>query len=254
MLCRVVGNDAARRATGRAGGRRCGARIHEEFWVRETGFYALAIDGAGPAGSDDHVEPGASLVHRRRAARPRGAASSTCCMDDGMFNGWGVRTLARGQAVFNPLSYHNGSVWPHDNALVALGAARHERSDAALRILEGLYDGVAALSRAGACPSCSAGSVAARATSSCTTRCRARRRRGRRARSSCCCRRASAFAPDAAARCADHLRSPRLPAFCDQIDLAGLRVGNSRVSLHFDAARRAHALRRARRDRRSRCA
>jgi glycogen debranching enzyme len=56
------------------------------------------------------------------------------------FNGWGVRTLAVGEARYNPLSYHNGSVWPHDNSLIACGLARYGHKDLAGQILLGLLD------------------------------------------------------------------------------------------------------------------
>jgi glycogen debranching enzyme len=56
-----------------------------------------------------------------------------------MYTGWGIRTLARGQTAYNPLSYHNGSVWPHDNALAALGMARYGLQDAAMTVLAGLF-------------------------------------------------------------------------------------------------------------------
>jgi glycogen debranching enzyme len=113
-------------------------RLHEAFWVEETGFYALALDGEGQKVPTITSNPGHLLFCN---ACPPEVASRVVdvLLSDGMFNGWGVRTLARGQAVFNPLSYHNGSVWPHDNALIALGAARAGRQDAALKLLDGLH-------------------------------------------------------------------------------------------------------------------
>ena len=59
---------------------------------------------------------------------------------DDSFSGWGVRTVASGDARFNPMSYHNGSVWPHDNALIAYGLSRYRLADESLRILTGLFD------------------------------------------------------------------------------------------------------------------
>jgi glycogen debranching enzyme len=56
------------------------------------------------------------------------------------FSGWGVRTVARTAARYNPISYHNGSVWPHDNALIALGCARYGLKEPVLRIFTGLFD------------------------------------------------------------------------------------------------------------------
>jgi glycogen debranching enzyme len=56
-----------------------------------------------------------------------------------LYSGWGIRTVGRGQTVYNPISYHNGTVWPHDNALAALGMARYGFQPRALQVLEGLY-------------------------------------------------------------------------------------------------------------------
>ncbi len=55
------------------------------------------------------------------------------------FSGWGIRTVAKGEARFNPMSYHNGSARPHDNALIALGFARYGMKDATMRVFEGLF-------------------------------------------------------------------------------------------------------------------
>jgi glycogen debranching enzyme len=229
MLCRVVGNDRrADQLVVQADALR--RRIQEEFWVRETGFYALAVDGAGRQVPTITSNPG-HLLFTDGVPPDRATRLVDVLMSEGMFNGWGVRTLARGQAVFNPLSYHNGSVWPHDNALIALGAARHDRSDAALRIIEGLYEASLHFRR-GRLPelfcglgrgegdflvhypvSCSPQAWASGAFFLLLQAC-------------------LGLAPDAASRCLT-IRSPRLPAFCDKIDLRNLRVGNSRVSLHF---------------------
>ncbi|MCU1277747.1 MAG: Amylo-alpha-16-glucosidase, partial [bacterium] len=205
-------------------------RIHEEFWVRETGFYALAIDGMGRQVPTITSNPG-HLLFVDGLPRDRASRIVDVLLSDGMFNGWGVRTLARGQAVFNPLSYHNGSVWPHDNALIALGAARHDRGDAALRILEGLYHASLHFRR-GRLPelfcglgrgegdflvhypvSCSPQAWASGAFFLLLQAC-------------------LGFQPNAADRCLV-VRDPRLPDFIEKIDLCNLRVGNASVSLHF---------------------
>jgi glycogen debranching enzyme len=57
----------------------------------------------------------------------------------GCFSGWGIRTVARSAARYNPISYHNGSVWPHDNAMIALGLSRYGLKDAVLRVFTGLF-------------------------------------------------------------------------------------------------------------------
>src|SRR5262249_10137684 len=56
------------------------------------------------------------------------------------FSGWGIRTLPSTEARYNPISYHNGSVWPHDNALIAFGLARYGFKECALRVLDALFD------------------------------------------------------------------------------------------------------------------
>jgi glycogen debranching enzyme len=61
-------------------------------------------------------------------------------MSEASFGGWGVRTVAAGEARYNPMSYHNGSIWPHDNALTAAGLARYGFTDAATRILNAMFD------------------------------------------------------------------------------------------------------------------
>jgi len=61
-------------------------------------------------------------------------------MDDRMFAGWGIRTVAAGEPRYNPMSYHNGSIWPHDNALVAFGLARYGFTDRAARIMSAMLD------------------------------------------------------------------------------------------------------------------
>ncbi len=61
-------------------------------------------------------------------------------MSDEMFNGWGIRTLSSKEVRYNPMSYHNGSVWPHDTALIAYGFARYGFTQEALRLMQGLFD------------------------------------------------------------------------------------------------------------------
>ena len=74
------------------------------------------------------------------ASHERADAVTASLLGDAMFSGWGVRTLAAGQIRYNPMSYHNGSIWPHDNAIAALGMARYGEADGAARIVEGLFD------------------------------------------------------------------------------------------------------------------
>ncbi len=59
------------------------------------------------------------------------------------FSGWGIRTIAKDESRYNPMSYHNGSIWPHDNALIALGLARYGAHDGVERVFKGLVDAAA---------------------------------------------------------------------------------------------------------------
>jgi glycogen debranching enzyme len=77
----------------------------------------------------------AGIVHPERAAR-----MARTLLGPDSFSGWGVRTLATGEARYNPMSYHNGSVWPHDNALIAQGLARYGFGDMAPRIWTGQFE------------------------------------------------------------------------------------------------------------------
>src|SRR5207244_7759050 len=70
--------------------------------------------------------------------RARSLAKSLLSPDS--FSGWGIRTLARGQRPYNPLSYHNGTVWPHDNSMVAMGLSHYGMQRGAARILTALYE------------------------------------------------------------------------------------------------------------------
>ncbi len=113
-------------------------RIDRDFWCERTQYWALALDGANRPVETITSNPG-HLAFCRALPRERLPRLAEVLIDEGMYSGWGVRTLARGQAVFNPLSYHNGTVWPHDNALIAWGLALNGFGGEALRILEGLY-------------------------------------------------------------------------------------------------------------------
>ena len=113
------------------------ARFADKFWDDELGTFVLALDGskrpcrvrssnAGHALWSGIAEP----AHARRTAET--------LMADGSFSGWGIRTLDAAEVRYNPMSYHNGSVWPHDNALIAAGFARYGFDDLGLRLFESM--------------------------------------------------------------------------------------------------------------------
>ncbi|ALA58927.1 amylo-alpha-1,6-glucosidase [Nitrospira moscoviensis] len=114
-------------------------RFERAFWCEDLGTYALALDGAGRSCRVRASNAGhclwAGIADPERAARTARLLLSPAC-----FSGWGVRTIATSEIRYNPMSYHNGSVWPHDNALIAAGMARYGHHEGALRILAGLFD------------------------------------------------------------------------------------------------------------------
>jgi len=73
----------------------------------------------------------------------RARRSARALLSPAFFSGWGVRTVAEGEACYNPMSYHNGSIWPHDNSVIAAGCARYGCKDEALRIVTALFDATA---------------------------------------------------------------------------------------------------------------
>ncbi len=117
-------------------------RFEDAFWCEELSTYALALDGekrpcrvmtsnAGHALFSGIASPGRAERTAETLLGRRG------------FSGWGIRTVAAEQARYNPMAYHNGSIWPHDNALIAMGFARYGLRSQALRLFEGLFDAAA---------------------------------------------------------------------------------------------------------------
>src|SRR5262249_8172961 len=113
------------------------ARFSRDFWLEHERTVAIALDGdkrpCRVMSSNAAHCLATGLLNREQAE-----ALAQRLMSEQMFSGWGVRTLASGERRYNPMSYHNGSVWPHDNALVAAGLARFKKSQDAIRILDGL--------------------------------------------------------------------------------------------------------------------
>jgi glycogen debranching enzyme len=114
-------------------------RFNEEFWDEEAGFYAYALDGAKKKVMSTVSNVGhclwSGIVAPERAARVVARL-----MRPDMNSGWGIRTLSAEHPAFNPYSYHNGAVWPHDNAIIALGCRRYGFPLAAAQIASDLND------------------------------------------------------------------------------------------------------------------
>jgi glycogen debranching enzyme len=114
-------------------------RFHDAFWCERIGSYALALDGQGEA-CEVRASNAGHCLWTGLASKTAASAIARQLMAPSSFNGWGIRTLDEGEARYNPMSYHNGSVWPHDNALIALGLARYGHTPEAMRVLMGLFD------------------------------------------------------------------------------------------------------------------
>ena len=112
--------------------------VEEQFWMEDEGFYAVALDGDGQqcraiASNAGHLLfTGLPSLERARRVTKRLLTAE-------FRTGWGIRTLEVGQARFNPMSYHNGSVWPHDTAMAAAGMAAYGERDAVAEILAEIY-------------------------------------------------------------------------------------------------------------------
>jgi glycogen debranching enzyme len=113
--------------------------FEEKFWCEELSVYALALDGAKQpcrvVSSNSGQVLLTGIADPARAARVAQTLLGPSC-----FSGWGIRTLGLSEPHYNPMSYHNGSVWPHDNGLIALGLARYGHKQATAQIFNALFD------------------------------------------------------------------------------------------------------------------
>ncbi|HXG76580.1 MAG TPA: amylo-alpha-1,6-glucosidase, partial [Gaiellaceae bacterium] len=116
------------------------ARFDERFWVPERGgFYALALDGEKRP-VDSRCSNMGHLLWSGIVPPERVPTVVDQLLTEQLWSGWGIRTMASDEAAYNPLSYHNGTVWPHDTALAAWGLARHGYVEAARRVARALVE------------------------------------------------------------------------------------------------------------------
>ena len=117
-------------------------RFESAFWCDEIGSYAIALDGDKEPCRIRSSNAG-QLLFTGICAPEHAARVAASMLGREFFTGWGVRTLSSREKRFNPTSYHNGSIWPHDNALIALGLARYGRARETLALTTGLFDAAA---------------------------------------------------------------------------------------------------------------
>jgi glycogen debranching enzyme len=205
-------------------------RIRTVFWDDELGTFALALDGAKQPVRTATTNAG-HLLWSRVPTVAQGERLRERFLQPDFFSGWGIRTLSAAHPAFNPMSYHDGSVWPHDNALLVLGLALYGHGRAALPIVRAVYEAGAGtnfqrlpelycgMSRGighrpvGYPVSCSPQAWASGALFMMLQA-------------------LLGLYPDAPAGVL-HVRDPVLPDFLDQLTLEGLSIGSSRVALQF---------------------
>lgn len=114
-------------------------RFNRDFWISDLEYCALGLDRNGEplhviASNPGHCIGSGILTddHARKVARR--------IIEDDMFSGWGIRTLSGNEVAFNPMSYHNGSIWPHDNAIIARGFARIGETALVEKTFSGLFN------------------------------------------------------------------------------------------------------------------
>ncbi|MBO0794629.1 MAG: amylo-alpha-1,6-glucosidase, partial [Ktedonobacteraceae bacterium] len=114
-------------------------RFNQDFWIADRGFFALAIDG-----QKRQVDSLTSNIGHLLWSGIIDADKVQSCvnhlMSERLFSGWGVRTMAEGQGGYNPIGYHIGTVWPHDNSIIALGLRRYGYEEEAARIAVGILE------------------------------------------------------------------------------------------------------------------
>jgi glycogen debranching enzyme len=116
-----------------------GRRFDRDFWMEDRGYYALALDGAGRR-VDSVTSNAGHLLWSGIVPAGKARLVAERLVGEELFCGWGIRTMAAGEGGYDPVSYHNGSVWPHDNALIACGLRRYGFREEASRVAAALFD------------------------------------------------------------------------------------------------------------------
>ncbi len=113
-------------------------KFNEKFWMPDGNFFAQAIDARGHCevvSSNQGQALWGEIVEPAKAPALIGRL-----FEDDMFSGWGIRTLSSKESRYNPLGYHNGSIWPHDNSIIAAGLGKYGNKDELTRLFSGLYE------------------------------------------------------------------------------------------------------------------
>jgi glycogen debranching enzyme len=203
-------------------------RFEDAFWCPEIETYALALDGKKNPCRVRTSNAG-QVLFTGIASADRARKVGRGLLQPQFFSGWGIRTVSRDEQRYNPMSYHNGSIWPHDNALIALGLAQYGLKPELERVFRGLFDAATYMDlrrlpelfcgfprRRGRGPTLYPVACAPQAWASGTPFTLIQASLGLE------------FDPDANEI---RLRNPRLPAFLDKVFIRDLRLGKSSVDL-----------------------
>jgi glycogen debranching enzyme len=132
-LARLVWNDAALAQHLETDAAKLKERFHRDFWNEASGHFVLALDSA-KAQVDSLTSNIGQLLWSGILEPARAKATAQSLMSDELFSGWGIRTMSASAAGYNPIEYHNGTVWPHDTMLIADGLRRHGYREEATRL------------------------------------------------------------------------------------------------------------------------
>ena len=158
-----------------------------QFWDEELGMYVLALDGEKRPCRVRTSNAG-QVLFTGIASPERAARMAQTLPSSDFLTGWGIRTVSAREQRFNPTSYHNGSIWPHDNALIALGLARYGHADCGAPDSPRPFSTRPRTWTCGGCPSCSAACAGSATRGRFSIPWPARRRHGPQRRLSGCCR------------------------------------------------------------------
>ncbi|MCK4260155.1 MAG: amylo-alpha-1,6-glucosidase [Halanaerobiales bacterium] len=114
-------------------------KFNKEFWMEEESFFALALD-KDKRQIDSTTSNVGQCLFSGIINEEKIDLVTEKLMSEEMFSGWGIRTLSTDNAAYNPISYHNGSVWPHDTSLIAFGLGAVEKSEECLKIAQGIFE------------------------------------------------------------------------------------------------------------------
>jgi glycogen debranching enzyme len=115
------------------------SRFNKDFWLPDLGYCALALDGSGKPVDSITSNPGHCLAMGILQSEKATSVAERLRAPD-MFSGWGIRTLSSLSPAYNPMGYHVGSVWPHDNSIIALGLRSLDLTEQTLEVAQGIFD------------------------------------------------------------------------------------------------------------------